>query len=114
VPRPATYFQHELHKLGNSNVFSKLSLNQPSKRLINFSCRAATQGDAFTSPSSLQNLTPEEIEQRIKRAYNFITTSEKLVPFDPSSTNLGLVIWQALRDIPPQHRTELIGRLSSG
>jgi hypothetical protein len=59
-------------------------------------------------------LTAEEIDQRIKRAYNFITTSEKLIPFDPSSTNLGLVIWQALRDIPSQHRPELLNRLSSG
>jgi hypothetical protein len=59
-------------------------------------------------------LDPEEIELRIKRAANFITTSEKLVPFDPSSTNLALIIWQAIQDIPADHRPQLLNKLSSG
>ncbi len=117
TPKPAKYVGHESHKLTTSNIFSNGHLLQPRRRLI-FSCCAASADDRTSSSSSSsfphQNLTAEEIDQRIKRAYNFITTSEKLIPFDPSSTNLGLVIWQALRDIPSQHRPELLNRLSSG
>lgn len=113
VRQPARYFNHELHKFSNlykvrCNAFSEGSNEQ--KRFPFLMCRAA----GTDKTSVLDNLYPEEIEKRIKRAANYITTSEKLIPYDPSSTNLGLVIWQAIRDIPPKHRPQLISRLSSG
>jgi len=119
VPRPTKYFQHERNKLGICNTTSKAYQRQPERREA-ILCRAAstensTPGSPPSSPPSpFQKLDPVEIELRIKRAANFISTSEKLVPFDPSSTNLGLIIWQAIRDIPPEHRPQLIHRLSSG
>jgi hypothetical protein len=115
-PKPATCFAHGVRKIENSNALSKQGVNQPKKTRSSFSCLATTTDDtSHSSSSSLKSiLNREEIEERIKRAANFITTSEKLIPFDPSSTNLGLVIWQAIRDIPAEHRPQLINRLSSG
>jgi len=118
VPKPARYFQHEKQSLDSRNAVHK-SYQIQSKRRIALLCLPASTGNSspgsppFSSPS-LQNLDPEEIELRIKRAANFITTSEKLVPFDPSSTNLALIIWQAIQDIPADHRPQLLNKLSSG
>ena len=116
VPQPSRYFKHEMNKIpyrSRCSVFAKQYYDQPKRRL-SIHCRSSDKSSTTSSSSSLANLDPEEIEQRIQRAANFITTSEKLIPFDPSSTHLGLVIWQALRDIPLQHRPQLISRLSSG
>ena len=56
----------------------------------------------------------DDIEARIRHAANLIATCERLVPFDSRSTNMGLVIWKAIRDIPPTHRPSLVHRLSAG
>lgn len=74
----------------------------------------SVQETASSSGSSDSLISEDEIEARLRKAVNFMKTSDKLVPYDPASTNLGLVIWQAIRAIPEQHRHRLVKELSSG
>lgn len=75
------------------------------QRTYSLRLRASTGSDRSSSVSG---------EEALQRAQNLIATAEKLVPFDPSSTNMGLVMWTTLREVPPELRPRLVAGLSSG
>ena len=84
-------------------------------RCSSIKCWAKRSGGTDDDDDALLHLlSADAIDERIRRATNLITTSEKLVPFDSTKTHVGLLIWQAIKDIPSQHRPKLIASLSSG
>lgn len=65
---------------------------------------------ASREPQQAPSLSGEEA---LRRAQSLIATAEKLVPFDPAATNMGLMMWTTLREVPVELRPRLVASLSS-
>ena len=89
----------------------KISLRSSARQSV--VCFATGERTSSNAPSKKVVLEENEIESRVRKAVNYIKTSDKLLPFDPSITNLGLIIWQAIRDIPEEHRHRVVSEMSS-
>lgn len=57
--------------------------------------------------------TQADTQRRLDKAVGLITTADLLAPFDRATYTAALVIWQAIADIPPANRSELLNRLNA-
>jgi hypothetical protein len=75
---------------------------------------SAQRSAAFAvSAADAEELGAAEVERRVEKAVALITTSDKLVPYDPAAVNLGLVVWRVLAEVPAAARPRVVAALSS-
>lgn len=54
-----------------------------------------------------------DVQRRVDKAVGLINTADLLAPFDRSAYTASLVIWQAIAEIAPENRSQLLDRLNS-
>jgi len=76
-------------------------------------CISTSSSIPRSNASDTETLTAADIDDRIKVVINTLETADKLLPYDPEEGNLGINIWKSIREIPIEHKTELLRYMSS-